>query len=115
MVKKIVIILVVLALMIVPSMAAQESMNIQDIENAEATIPFGVNFFSMIMSAMKWFAFFGFLLGVTSVIAQGTIANAMNNANMSAGSQTALFTIGKILLLAATVFIIGSYIFKTYL
>ncbi|TFH47100.1 MAG: hypothetical protein E4G94_00925 [ANME-2 cluster archaeon] len=115
MVKKIVIILFVLALMVVPSMAANESMNIKDIENTEPTVPFGVDFFTMIMSSIKWFAFFGFMVGIASVIAHGTIANALNNANMSAGAQTALFNIGKILLVAAGVYIAGSYIFKTFL
>jgi len=115
MITKILILVLAITLMIIPSMAANDSMNIQDIENTKAIIPFGASFFTMIISGVKWFAFFGFIVGIVSIIAHGAIANALNNANMSANAQTALFTIGKLMVLAVAIFLLGSYIFKTYL
>ena len=112
---KINMLLIVLILIITPSIAANESMTVNDIKNADAAIPFGVDFFTMLISATKWFAFFGFLVGITLVIAKGPIASALNNANMSADAQNGLFNIGKIMLLGAAVYIMGMYFFETYL
>lgn len=114
--KRLLILILALALLTVPAMAANNSsMDINDIKNAKASIPFGVDFFTMIISATKWAAFFGFLIGITLVIAQGPIAAAMNNANMSANAQNGLFTIGKLMVLGAAVYLIGMYFFETYL
>jgi len=113
--KRILLLIFVVALLALPAMAANNSMNIQDIKNADAAIPFGVDLFTMLISATKWFAFFGFLVGITLVIAKGPIASALNNANMSADAQNGLFNIGKIMLLGAAVYIMGMYFFETYL
>ena len=113
--KRLLILILALALLTVPAMAANSTMDINDIKNAKASIPFGVDFFTMIISATKWAAFFGFLIGITLVIAQGPIAAAMNNANMSANAQNGLFTIGKLMVLGAAVYLIGMYFFETYL
>jgi len=113
--KRLLILILVAALLAVPTMAANDTMDIDDIKNAKASIPFGVDFFTMIISATKWAAFFGFLIGITLVIAQGPIAAAMNNANMSANAQNGLFTIGRLMVLGAAVYLIGMYFFETYL
>ena len=113
--KRILLLIFVVALLALPAMAANNSMNIQDIKNADAAIPFGVDFFTMIISASKWVAFFGFLVGILMVIAQGPIAAAMNNANMSANAQNGLFTIIKLMIIGAIAYLIGMYIFETYL
>ena len=113
--NRILLLVLALALLTVPAMAANSTMDIDDIKDAKASIPFGVDFFTMIISATKWAAFFGFLIGITLVIAQGPIAAAMNNANMSANAQNGLFTIGKLMVLGAAVYLIGMYFFETYL
>ena len=113
--NRILLLVLALALLTVPAMAANDTMDINDIKDAKASIPFGVDFFTMIISATKWAAFFGFLIGITLVIAQGPIAAAMNNANMSANAQNGLFTIGKLMVLGAAVYLIGMYFFETYL
>jgi len=113
--NRILLLVLALALLTVPAMAANSTMDIDDIKDAKASIPFGVDFFTMIISATKWAAFFGFLIGITLVIAQGPIAAAMNNANMSANAQNGLFTIGKLMVLSAAVYLIGMYFFETYL
>ena len=113
--NRILLLVLALALLTVPAMAANSTMDIDDIKNAKASIPFGVDFFTMIISATKWAAFFGFLIGITLVIAQGPIAAAMNNANMSANAQNGLFTIGKLMVLSAAVYLIGMHFFETYL
>ena len=113
--KRILLLILVVALLALPAMAANTTMNIQDIKDAKASIPFGVDFFTMIIAATKWAAFFGFLIGITMVIAQGPLAAAMNNANMSANAQNGLFTIAKLMILGAAVYLIGMYFFETYL
>jgi len=112
-----IILLLILAaiLLTVPVLADDTSMTIQDIKDAKPSIPFGVDFFTMIIAGSKWFAFFGFLIGITLVLAQGPVAAAMNNANMSANAQNGLFNIAKIVILGAVVYLLGMYLFETYL
>jgi len=95
-------------------MAANDSMDVDDIKNTKASIPFGGGFFGMVIAATKWAAFFGFLIGLTLILAKGPIASAMNNANMKHEAQDGLFGIAKILILGAAVYLAGCYIFETF-
>ena len=91
-----------------------DSMDVDDIKNTKASIPFGRGFFGMVIAATKWGAFFGFLIGLTMILGKGPIASAMNNANMKHEAQDGLFGIAKILILAAAVYLCGCYIFETF-
>ena len=109
-----ILLLCMFVLLIAPALAADDSMSVDDIKNTKANIPFGGGFFGMIIAGTKWAAFFGFVIGLTMIIAKGPIASAMNNANMKHEAQAGLFNIAIILILAAAVYLIGCYIFETF-
>ena len=118
MIKQTILILIVVCFMVPLVMAAEDttddSMDVDDIKNTKASIPFGGGFFGMVIAATKWAAFFGFLIGLTMILCKGPIASAMNNANMKHEAQDGLFGIAKILILGAAVYLCGCYIFETF-
>lgn len=114
MIKQIILIFIIVGFMVPVVIAANDSMDVDDIKNTKASIPFGGGFFGMVIAATKWAAFFGFLIGLTMIMCKGPIASAMNNANMKHEAQDGLFGIAKILILGAAVYLCGCYIFQTY-
>lgn len=114
MIKQTILILIIVCFMMPLVMAANDSMDVDDIKNTKASIPFGGGFFGMVIAATKWGAFFGFLIGLTMILCKGPIASAMNNANMKHEAQDGLFGIAIILILGASVYLAGCYIFETF-
>ena len=114
MIKQIILLSIIVGFMVPSVMAANDSMDVDDIKNTKASIPFGGGFFGMVIAATKWGAFFGFLIGLTMILCKGPIASAMNNANMKHEAQDGLFGIAKILILGAAVYLCGCYIFETF-
>ncbi len=111
----ILIALVVIAFTAIPALAANDSMNVDDIQNVKPSIPFAGGLLSMVIGIVKWCAVAGFIIALFSIVAGGTIATAMDNADWSEKSQNQLFMIAKIIGLAAIVYLAGVYIFATYL
>lgn len=114
----ILIALVMIAFTAIPAMpviATNDSMNVDDIQNVKPSIPFAGGLFSMIIGIAKWCAVAGFIIALFSIVASGTIATAMDNANWSEQSQSRLFIIAKIVGLAAVIYLAGIYTFNTYL
>lgn len=95
--------------------AGDKSMDVQDIMDVEPALPFGGGLFSMIFGLIKWGAIAGFIIGLFVIVAAGSIATAMDNADLSEKSQDNLFMLVRIIMLAAAVYLLGSYVFKTYL
>ena len=113
--KKILILILIATVLVLPTMAANDSMNWQDIQDAEPSIPVAGGFITMVVSFSKFVSYLGFVIGIAVVLAKGPISSAMNDANMSSASQNGLFFIGKFMLIGAAVYITGTYIFQTYL
>lgn len=118
MIKQTILMLIVVCFMVPLVVAAEDttddSMDVDDIHNAKATIPFGNEFFTMLIGVVKWGMWAGFVIGISIVMGKGPVAKAMNNANMSAEAHDSLIYIIKLLLLGAVAFLAGKYIFATY-
>lgn len=111
---KICVLLFIFSMIVIPA-AANESMDVQDIMDVEPSLPFGGSFFSMIFGLVKWAAIAGFILSLFALIFSGSISAAMDNADMSENSQNNLFKLAKIISLAALIYLLGTYIFNTFL
>ena len=107
--------LVIIFCMIIIPAAANESMDVQDIMDVEPALPFGGDLFSMIFGLVKWAAIAGFIVGLFAIIFSGSISAAMDNADMSEKSQNNLFKLAKIVVLGAVIYLLGTFIFNTYL
>lgn len=112
---KIYALVIIFSMIIIPAAAANETMSVQDILDVEPTLPFGGEFFSMILGLVKWGAIAGFIIGLFAIIFSGSVSTAMDNADMSEKSQNNLFKLAKIVVLAALIYLLGTYIFNTYL
>lgn len=99
----------------IPALADTDSMDTQDIMDVEPALPFGGGLFSMIFALIKWGAIAGFIIGLFAILARGSIATAMDNADMSEKSQNNLFILVKLVMLGAAVYLFGGYLFETYL
>lgn len=111
---KIYALVIIISMIIIPA-AANDTMNVQDIMDVKPELPFGGDFFSMIFALVKWGAIAGFIIGLFVIIFSGSISSAMDNADMSEKSQNNLFKLAKIIGLGALVYLLGTYIFKTFL
>lgn len=112
---RICILLLICLMFSYPSLADNDSMDVQDIIDVKPELPFGGDFFSMLVGLIKWAAIAGFIVGLFIIIAGGSVATAMDNADMSEKAQNNLFKLAKIVVLAAVVYLLGSYIFETFL
>lgn len=113
---KIYALVIIFSMIIIPAAAAaNETMSVQDIMDVEPTLPFGGEFFSMILGLVKWGAIAGFIIGLFAIIFSGSVSTAMDNADMSEKSQNNLFKLAKIVVIAALIYLLGTYIFNTYL
>jgi hypothetical protein len=98
-----------------PVLAGNESMNVQDIIDVEPSLPFGGGLLSMVFGLIKWGAIAGFIAGLFIIIGKGAVATAMDHADMSEKAQNNLFLLAKIVMLGTFVFLLGCYVFETYL
>lgn len=111
---KTLVLLFIFCMIAIPA-SANETMNVQDIMDVEPALPFGGDFFSMIFALLKWGAIAGFISSLFIIIGHGAISSAMDNADMSEKSQNNLFKVAKIIGLGAVVYLLGTYIFTTFL
>lgn len=116
---RICMVLLIILVFSIPALADDltdpDSMDAQDIMDVEPALPFGGGLFSMIFGLIKWAAIAGFIIGLFIILARGSVATAMDNADLSEKSQDNLFKLVKLVLLGAAVYLFGSYAFETYL
>lgn len=111
---KIYALVIIFAIIIIPA-AANETMNAQDIMDVEPALPFGIDLFSTIVALVKWLAIAGFIVGLFSLIFKGSISSVMDNADMSEKSQDNIFKLAKIVVLGVIIYLLGIFMFNTYL
>ena len=95
--------------------AANETMSVQDIMDVKPALPFGGELFSMIFGLVKWGAIASFIVSLFVLISKGSISSAMDNADMSEKSQNNLFNLAKIIVLGAVIFLLGTFVYNTFL
>ena len=116
---KIYALVILFSMIVIPAAAAaaayNDSMDVQDIMDVEPALPFGGGLFSMIFGLVKWGAIAGFIVGLFALIFKGSISSAMDNADMTEKTQNNLFNLAKIVVIGAVIYLLGTFIFNTFL